>query len=91
MDNETFIQFKCFSTKAAAFGSRVELKLSDSERELIDILNKDEKLLEQERIPRREKGGHKAVKASTLGRARLNSSRISGRSGTRARPNAISN
>ncbi|HEX3716839.1 MAG TPA: DUF3322 domain-containing protein [Verrucomicrobiae bacterium] len=51
MDNETFIQFKHFSTKAAVFGSRAELKLSDSERELFDVLYKDEKLLEQERIP----------------------------------------
>ena len=51
MDNETFIQFKHFSTKDTVFGSRAELKLSDSERELFDVLNKDEKLLEQERIP----------------------------------------
>jgi hypothetical protein len=51
MDNETFIQFTNFSTKAAAFSSRDELKLSDSERQLFDVLNKSERLLEQERIP----------------------------------------
>lgn len=51
MDNETFIQFKHFSTKAAAFGSRAELKLSDPEREMFDLLNRSGKLLEQERIP----------------------------------------
>lgn len=51
MDRETFIQFKRFATEAAAFGSRAELKLSDSEREMFDLLNRSDKLLEQERIP----------------------------------------
>jgi hypothetical protein len=51
MDNETFVQFKRFSTKASAFASRVELKLTDSERDVFNFLNNEGRLLEQERIP----------------------------------------
>jgi hypothetical protein len=51
MDMDTFTQFKNFAVDASAYTSRAELNLSQTERELFDFLNRDGKLLEQERIP----------------------------------------
>ena len=50
MDTETFANFKNFAVDASAYTSRVELNLSQAERELFDHLKHNGKLLEQERI-----------------------------------------
>lgn len=51
MSMETFAKFKNFAVDASAYTSRAGLNLSQTERELFDFLNRDGKLLEQERIP----------------------------------------
>jgi len=51
MNTETFTKFKNFAVDASAYTSRAELNLSQTERELFNFLNRDGKLLEQERIP----------------------------------------
>jgi len=51
MNMETFTKFKSFAIDASAYTSRFNLNLSQAERELFDILKRDGKLLEQERIP----------------------------------------
>lgn len=51
MNTETFTNFKSFAIDASAYTSRVELNLSQTERELFDFLDRNGKLLEQERIP----------------------------------------
>lgn len=51
MNMDTFTNFKSFAVDASAYTSRAELNLSQTERELFDFLNRNGKLLEQERIP----------------------------------------
>jgi hypothetical protein len=51
MNLTAFTKFKGFAVEAACYTSRAKLNLSQGERDLFEIINKESRLLEQERIP----------------------------------------